>query len=217
MIFTFIAHIISTCINWIFPPRHSEEAVHTLSEKDISSFPKAQPINTHTYALFSYKDSRVTSLIWEIKYHKNTHAISLIAPLLADTIQEEYSDKALFENWQHCMLIPVPSTKTRIQEYGYAHTRLICEALIPHLPSDITYTPNILQKIKDTPKQHKLKDRNTRLHNLKQSQTVSGPIPPHTAVILIDDVTTTGATLAESRRALREAGVTHIIAFTIAH
>jgi predicted amidophosphoribosyltransferase len=41
--------------------------------------------------------------------------------------------------------------------------------------------------------------------------------PPESSVILIDDVTTTGATLAESRRALQVAGIKKIIAFTIAH
>lgn len=217
MIFKFIAHIISTCIDWIFPPRTSERTVYTLSERDILLFPKAKTIDEHTHALLSYKDPRVTSLIWEIKYHKNTQALSLVVPLLADIIHAEYSDQALFEHWQQCILIPVPSTRTRINEYGYAHTQLICEALIPLLPKEITYAPHVLKKTKETPRQHKLKDRHTRLINLTRSHMVTTDIPPHTMVILIDDVTTTGATLQESRRALKEAGVKHVIAFTIAH
>ena len=155
MIFRFIAHIISTCINWIFPPRKSEQTIYPLSEKDILLFPKAKPIDTQTHALFSYKDPRVTSLIWEIKYHKNIRALSLITPLLADVIHAEYSDKTLFEKYQHCILLPVPSTNTRINTYGYVHTHFICEALTPLLPSNITYSPNVLQKIKDIVKYYK--------------------------------------------------------------
>jgi ComF family protein len=217
MIFRFIAHIISTCINWIFPPRKSEQTIYPLSEKDILLFPKAKPIDTQTHALFSYKDPRVTSLIWEIKYHKNIRALSLITPLLADVIHAEYSDKTLFEKYQHCILLPVPSTNTRINTYGYVHTHFICEALTPLLPSNITYSPNVLQKIKDTPQQHRLKDRHARLKNLTRSHIVTTNILPHTLVILIDDVTTTGTTLTEARRALKEAGAKDIIAFTIAH
>lgn len=215
--FRTVKNIMHFIVNWIFPPRKSERITYTLKPEDILSLPKAKQINEDTYALFSYKDPRVTSLIWEIKYHKNTHVLSLVAPLLADLIQEEYAEKALFENWHTCLLVPVPSTKTHIREHGYAHTQFICEALVPFLPSLITYSPHVLAKTVDTPKQHKLRDRSTRLNNLKNTQIVTTIIPPHTAIILIDDVATTGATLNESRRALKTAGVKHIFAFTIAH
>lgn len=215
--FTFVKNIIHALVDWIFPPRPSERIAHTLRPRDTLSLPRAHPINASVHALFSYKDPRVTSLIWEIKYHKNTQVLSLITPLLADVIQEEYSNHMLFENWHSCLLVPVPSTTTHIREHGYSHTQFICEALLPLLPPEITYAPHLLKKIIDTPKQHRLKDRNTRLNNLKGSQVVTAVIPPHTAVILIDDVTTTGATLNESKRALKEAGVKHILSFTIAH
>lgn len=215
--FRIVKNIIHIIVDWIFPPRTSERIIHTLHPEDISLLPKAKPIDENTYALFSYKDPRVTSLIWEIKYHKNTHVLSLVAPLLADMILEEYAEKALFDNWHSCLLVPVPSTKTHIREHGYSHTQFICEALAHFLPPEIKYAPHALTKIIDTPKQHKLNDRNTRLNNLKNTQVVSAIIPAHTAVILVDDVTTTGATLDESRRALRAVGVKHIFAFTIAH
>lgn len=215
--FTSVKNIIALITHWIFPPRSSERITNILHIESISSLPKAKPIEIHTHALFSYKDPRVTSLIWEIKYHKNTHVLSLIIPLLSDLIREEYADKVLFENWNTCLLVPVPGTKTHVREHGYSHTKFICEALVPFLPHTVTYSPDVLIKRVDTPKQHRLKDRNTRLNNLKNTQVVVTTIPPYTAVILIDDVTTTGATLEESRRALQSAGVRHIFAFTIAH
>jgi predicted amidophosphoribosyltransferase len=36
-------------------------------------------------------------------------------------------------------------------------------------------------------------------------------------IILIDDVTTTGATLLEARKKLLTSGALHVIAYTIAH
>ena len=104
-----------------------------------------------------------------------------------------------------------------MRDRGYAHTEFICEKLITLLPPEITYTPHLLIKTVDTPLQHKLHNRDTRLNNLKNTQTVTHQLDPRTAIILIDDVTTTGATLVESRRALKDAGVKDIFAFTIAH
>lgn len=213
-----LKNILSTVVDWVFPPRRGERVVTEFTQKDIFSFPKAYdnlPHNTH--ALFSYKDSRVASLVWEIKYHKNINALNLLTPLLADLIQDEYTDKALFTRWDKCFLVPVPSTHIHVQERGYNHTQFICEKLISLLPQDITYKPNLLIKTVNTPEQHKLKDRNLRLTNLKNTQAVTEILPKHTAVILIDDVTTTGATIQESRRALMDAGVKDIFAFTIAH
>ena len=36
-------------------------------------------------------------------------------------------------------------------------------------------------------------------------------------IILIDDITTTGATLNEARKTLKKAGAKKIVAFTVAH
>lgn len=213
-----LKNIFSTCVDWIFPPRKSERITTTLTTQNILSFPKAHDnLPDNTYALFSYKDPLVTSLIWEIKYHKNTTALSLVIPFLADMIHAEYAEKRLFTQWSRCFLVPVPSTEKHKKERGYSHTEYICEQLAPLLPQEITYAPHLLTKIKDTPSQHKLKNRSLRLHNLQHTQRATQHLDRHTAVILIDDVTTTGATLDESRRALKEAGATDIFAFTIAH
>lgn len=215
--YIFLKKSIYTLINWIFPPRRTETLFSLMEDVDIISLPRAQEVDENTFALFSYKDPRVSALIWEIKYHKNVRAIGAMAPLLADTIIEEYSERSLFENWQHCLLIPVPSSQRRIKKRGYSHTELIAEAVVQRLPKEIIYSPKILKKVVETAEQNKLPNRSLRLKNLLNTQEVTGNLPPYTSVFLLDDVTTTGATLLESRRALHAAGVKNIIAFTIAH
>lgn len=210
-------NFLTTLINWIFPPRRTEAIVSLVDTDNIMSLPKADSIDTHIHALFSYKDPRVSALIWEIKYHKNMRVIEAVAPLLADQILEEYSERNLFENWQQCLLVPVPSSKNKIKKRGYSHTELIAEAVARRLPKEITYSPKILKKIIETKEQNKLDNRSLRLKNLVNTQEVAGNLLPQTSVILLDDVTTTGATLAESRRALTAAGVKNIFSFTIAH
>ncbi len=212
-----MTNLFSLLWNWIFPPRRTETIISHVNIEHITSLPGATYIDEHTHALFSYKDPRVSALIWEIKYHKNTRAIERVAPLLADIILEEYAERSLFENWENCLLVPVPSSPKRTKKRGYSHTEFIAKAVAERLPTAITYSRAVLKKVVDTEEQNKLPTRALRLKNLLNTQVVAGSLPPHTSVILLDDVTTTGATLSESRRALHAAGVKNIIAFTIAH
>ncbi|MFQ6172832.1 phosphoribosyltransferase family protein [Oryzobacter sp. R7] len=61
--------------------------------------------------------------------------------------------------------------------------------------------------------------REQRARNLAGALEVrprAGPLVAGCAVVLVDDVVTTGATLVEGARALRSAGVTHVAAATVA-
>lgn len=213
----FISTLIASVLQWIFPPRRTEKLVSLVETTDILSLPRASDVDEHTCALFSYKDPRVSALIWEIKYHKNMRAVEAIAPLLADQILEEYAERSLFENWQSCLLVPIPSSKNKIKKRGYSHTELIAQTVSKKLPKSIVYSPGVLKKVTETLEQNKLPNRALRLKNLVNSQEVVSSLLQGASVILLDDVTTTGATLSESRRALTAAGVKNIIAFTIAH
>jgi len=57
-------------------------------------------------------------------------------------------------------------------------------------------------------------DRSERQKNIRGTFTVSGPVPP--AVVLLDDVCTTGATLREALAVLRRAGARDTAAVTLA-
>ncbi|MDD5721133.1 MAG: phosphoribosyltransferase family protein [Candidatus Pacebacteria bacterium] len=81
---------------------------------------------------------------------------------------------------------------------------------------------NILIKIKETEHQARIKDRRIRLKNLIGSFAIKSAekntsLIKNRNIILIDDITTTGATLSEARKVLKQAGARKIIAFTVAH
>ena len=77
---------------------------------------------------------------------------------------------------------------------------------------------NILIKPKETEHQARIKDRRERLKNLIGSFAVkNGEKIKNKNIILIDDITTTGATLSEARKILKQYGARRIIAFTVAH
>ena len=77
---------------------------------------------------------------------------------------------------------------------------------------------NILIKIKETEHQANIKERKDRLKNLSGSFSVkNAEMIKSRNIILIDDVITTGATLSEARKTLKQFGAKKIIAFTVAH
>jgi predicted amidophosphoribosyltransferase len=78
-----------------------------------------------------------------------------------------------------------------------------------HLGDAYEYVPRALRRVKMTEVQQKL-SRERRLHNLNGSMHADCEVVMHRVCVVVDDVTTTGATFAEATRALKEAGAGHI-------
>jgi ComF family protein len=109
-------------------------------------------------------------------------------------------------------LIPIPLHPERERVRGYNQAALLTVALAQaaHLPWS-----NLLVRTRATTKQHHL-DRAGRLRNLRRAFAVApnALLPP--AVILVDDILTTSATLDACASVLREAGCERVFGFTIA-
>ena len=109
-------------------------------------------------------------------------------------------------------LIPVPLHAERERVRGYNQAALLTAALAEsaHLPWS-----NLLVRIRATTKQHHL-DRAGRLRNLRGAFVVAPEARPPPALILVDDILTTSATLDACASVLREAGCERVFGFTIA-
>ncbi len=141
---------------------------------------------------------------------------SVFAEAMQKRILEELADLSQLENFHTLILVPIPLAQKRLRERGFNQALLICEKLTKQNTN--LKQKNILWKQKKTPHQALIENRTERLKNIVGSFGVKNPDKiKGKNVILIDDVTTTGATLSEARKVLREAGEKKIIAFTIAH
>jgi len=112
------------------------------------------------------------------------------------------------------LVVPVPLYPRRLAERGYNQAALLAAPIARALGARLG--ARVLRRVRDTPRQALL-DRAHRLHNV-----VEAFIPQRHAdargarVLLVDDVSTTGATLRACRAALHEAGASHVSALVLA-
>ncbi|MDO8591080.1 MAG: hypothetical protein Q7R65_03840 [bacterium] len=172
-----------------------------------------------TLALFDYKNSLVRQAIWELKYRGNKKIAMLLSDCLYEELTEELSERKVFETFDKPVLIAIPLSKNRERERGWNQCALLAAALEERGGGNNFFevAQNILVKIKDTDSQTK-KHRSERLKNLSGCFAVvdSAEILGRN-IILLDDVTTTGATFEEARKTLTRSGARKVLAIAVAH
>lgn len=119
-----------------------------------------------------------------------------------------------FKNYFNADFITyIPMTKKDERKRGYNQTRLIANALSEQVNVPVI---DCLEKVKQTSRQAKL-TRDERLENLKGAFKVkTRKIVNGKKVLIIDDVTTTGATLSLIATKLKKAGAEKVFSLTVA-
>ena len=135
-----------------------------------------------------------------------------LATVFGDLLQPTLT--ALSHDYPVDVMIPVPLHIRRLRERGFNQALLLVKELNKRF--GIPYGERTLKKVKDTPVQSALKKKERR-KNLRgafevQDQTaIAGK-----AVVLVDDVYTSGATVNECSRALLKAGAARVAVLTVA-
>jgi len=120
------------------------------------------------------------------------------------------------------LMVPIPLTASRLGSRGYNQAWELVKALSQMAVRNRQRAAPILAqglvRMAEAPDQHSL-PRSERLHNLRGIFSAN---PAHLArlggchVLLVDDVTTTGATLEAAAQALRQAGARRVSALAFA-
>jgi ComF family protein len=202
----------------LLPQEEALASLLRLSAGDMRRLlPKAKIVSEpDAYNLFDYGNKAVRKIVWSIKYKANPEIISRLAAYLYEEMLATAEDEALWNGIEKIIVAPIPSNKQRRREKGFNQCELLAKAIEKNADKDFfDFKYDLLQKIKDTPKQAEL-HRKERLLNVKNSMS-SSPLPPDPTVFVIDDVYTTGATFNEARRALLAAGAKKVYGFFVAH
>jgi ComF family protein len=108
---------------------------------------------------------------------------------------------AAFSFPEHTLLVPVPLHTRKYRWRGFNQSALMANTL--SLESGYEIRTDLLKRHKQTVSQSKL-TREKRLKNVSNCFTYTGPADlSHKNIILIDDITTTGATLNECAKTLK--------------
>jgi ComF family protein len=203
-----VSHLFAYILDIITPPRRTEEIVRSTTLEYLRSI----ILRGDKSGSLPYHDERVTALVWELKYYADAHAARLAAEILAEVIVGVAS-----ESLGVPLLIPIPMHAARRRQRGHNQTEVLCEATLPYIQGCVQYVPGALTRIKSTPAQQGL-HKHERERNLTDSMLVFDTERVRGRVcIVVDDVSTTGATFAEATRALTEAGAGRVECVALAY
>jgi ComF family protein len=146
--------------------------------------------------------------IHRFKYGGAFPLVRVFGDLLQPTLQ------TLSQDYPVDVMIPVPLHIRRLRERGFNQALLLVKEL--SMRTGIPYEERALKKVKETPVQIALKKRERRKNlkgafQVKDHEAIQGK-----AVLLVDDVYTTGATVNECSRALLQAGAGRVAVLTVA-
>jgi ComF family protein len=156
------------------------------------------PSHDHTLSAFRYAHP-IDHLIHDLKFNRKLAVARLLGELMAQQLKKQI---------QTCpqMIIPVPLHAARLRERGYNQATELARPMARALGIPIDYQH--CQRQRATAIQSDL-PASERSRNVKGVFSVVKKLPAH-HVAIVDDVMTTGATVAELATTLRHAGVEKI-------
>lgn len=153
----------------------------------------------------------VDDMIRRLKYHGALAHARVLGVLLAAAARAREAPLPR-------LLVPVPLHTQRLRERGFNQAYALARYAGRML--EVPYARTLLRRVRDTPSQTAL-DMAARRHNVRGAFAVCGPRAMERLlavqhVALVDDVMTTGSTLAELRAVLYSAGVRQVELWAVA-
>lgn len=150
-------------------------------------------------ALFFYEAASPTSrIIYDLKYHDHPE----IGVEMGRLLGREFADAAFFDGID--AIVPVPLSRSRQRHRGYNQSRCIAKGI-----ADTTGLPLCDKALRRT----KFKKSQTQMRHWERQENVADVFMLRDAevvsgkhLLLVDDVVTTGATMAACARELLKAG-----------
>ncbi|MDD5290553.1 MAG: ComF family protein [Patescibacteria group bacterium] len=176
-----------------------------------------------------YENKIIASLIKNLKYHFARDLAEILGQFLilflrnlinkgrigktdlGIGINEEKIEKIkktpeIIFDFKNCLLIPVPLHKKRERWRGFNQVLAIAKTIATHFNLELSTG---LIRLKHRPPQAKLSEAK-RKRNLRNCFAWTGASLANRRVILVDDVVTTGSTLNECAKILKQAGASEV-------
>lgn len=144
------------------------------------------------------------SAVWALKFDNNRD----MAIPLGDRLAQQLGRLT----WQPDMIVPVPLHPARMAERGYNQSQLLAERMAAQV--SLPCIPGALARLRQTQSQVGL-NQQQRQSNMEGAFSAESEFVTGHTVLLIDDVYTTGATLAACAEAALNAGAHVVYGLTV--
>jgi len=214
---TGIKKIIKTIINWLLPQSAEADTVDGFTPDEMRRSCQLATTQPHPliYPLFDYRDLYIKKAVHLLKYKGKARTVKLLGSLMTDHLLEIIETQKI----DRVLVVPIPLSVEKHAKRGFNQSELLCREMEKRLSTltEISFSYQVLVKTTDTPDQTSL-NRSQRKNNLKKVFKVAKPekIKGET-VIVIDDVSTTGTTLARCLTELKQAGAKRVLGLVVAH
>lgn len=170
-------------------------------------------------SLFDYRNGTIRKALWALKYRGGRRMGKMLGGVMYSKITKIVEREQMTNSFQKVILIPIPLSKKRLEERGFNQSEVLAEELsYRDQGKSFTLETSVLYRTRDTGSQALIKDRTARINNVKRCFAVRNTNKIlGKNIILIDDITTTGATLEEARKVLVDNGARRVIAVTVGH
>lgn len=149
-------------------------------------------------------EGKVRDAIIRFKFHGQTRSAAFFGRQIAALFQ----DAPVFD-----LVTAVPISAKRRKARGYNQSELVARQAAARLSLPYAET---LEKTRDNREQHRLAKPERRQNVKNVYAPVAGAVPNGARVLLVDDIVTTGATLAECARTLYAVGAGSVFCAAIA-
>ncbi len=166
---------------------------------------KSSPPHYVSLRSWSVFDQPVRGALHRLKYRRDMSLGDALAVALNEHIRSL--------GWPIEIVAPVPLSRKRLSERGYNQVSMV--ALPLTLMCGWGYRPQALSRARETRSQVGL-SREERRNNVRDAFVAQPSIVRGRVVLVVDDVTTTGATLSSCAQALIQAGARQVYAYTVA-
>ncbi len=143
-------------------------------------------------------------LIYSLKRHYRKDVISFLADELADAIRAGIPDLSQYA------ITSVPRRRASVVRYGYDHGEELAKAVAKRL--SIVYKKLLLSKAKKAQKKLTTDERRENASCVP----LRGAVAPSKYMILVDDIATSGSSLAAAATALHKTGAKKIVGAVLA-
>jgi ComF family protein len=152
-------------------------------------------------------DDHYRAAIHAFKFHHRLDAGEFLGSRLAAMVAGDPRSRHIQ------IVVPVPLHPTRLRERGFNQSEMLARLVGAAL--NVPVEPRMLRRTRNTPTQTAL-DYESRRKNVAGAFRVGDAPIDGQNVLLVDDVSTTGATISECADALHEAGAGDIFGAVVA-